>query len=713
MLGLKRKIEQALRFFHFESWFRLLFLCVVVGIIAGLAAFVFDQALAYVQFVLLDDWLFQTNSPDYAAWPMLVVPAIGGGLAGAFAVWLAPEATGHGTDAVIRAFHQEKGAIRARVPFMKAICSILSIGSGGSAGKEGPIVQMGAGFGSNLASLLRLSIRDRRILMLAGVAGGVGAIFKAPLGGALFAAEVLYRQPDFEHDAVIPGVISSVTAYSVFTSIEGYTRILYFRDPTGNEIPPVSFPSPHGGSFAELAHYAILSILCALVAFLFVKIMRMVSQGVFNKLPIPRFTKPAIGGLLLGALALALLFGLRNVEVPAGQVLGASHPSHIMVGGHGYLQDVLTSALDETQTDPYVALKLGGFLAVVVLAKILATAFTIGSGGSGGLLFPSLFLGGITGAAYAKFLRALHGFGWLPDSLAMTPQARAGMILVGMGGVFAACTKTPIASLVMVSEITGSYGLVVPLMLTCVSAYLLSHSFTMNEEQVAGIADSPAHRGDFQRNILEDIKVSEAIIESAKPEIFPAQTPFRTILERIKGSRASTFPFVDEKGCLLGVFSLNDIRQIMNEKELGSLVVAGDLGTTDVATVTLHSNLDEALRKFTQKNADELPVVEESASSRSGAHSMLLHFTRRPRGPVGSKRVIGMLSRRDLIAAYHRKLHALQLAEAQENKGSHVFVEALAAPAEETAAETKPAEHSPDASQPTPEMLIDPPEQGH
>src|SRR6185436_11859782 len=214
--------------------------------------------------------------------------------------------------------------------------------------------------------------------------------------------------------------------------------------------------------------------------------------------------------------------------------------------------------------------------------------------------------------------------------------------------VFAACTKTPIASLVMVSEITGSYGLAVPLMMTCASAYLLSRSFTLNEEQVPGISDSPAHRGDFLVNVLADIKVSDAILERTPPELFTADTPFNMVLERIKGSTATVFPIVDEKHCLVGIFSLGDIRQIMNEQSVGNLVVAGDLGRTDVAGVLLETNLDEVLRIFTRKNIDEIPVVEDADKHGDAGRTAISSVIRRPRGPVGSMKVIGMLSRRDL-----------------------------------------------------------------
>jgi CIC family chloride channel protein len=697
--SIRRKIELVAKIFDLGSWFRLFFLCLVVGVISGLGALALDKALLFVERLLLEHWIYETAAASYTAWPLIVVPALGGAAAGALAIWLAPEATGHGTDEVIRAFHNEKGYIRARLPLIKGLCSIFTIGTGGSAGKEGPIVQIGAGFGSSIARLLRLSIRDRRILMLAGVAGGIGAIFRAPLGGALFAAEMLYRDPDFEHDAVIPGVISSVTAYSVFTAVAGYDPVLPLK------YVQLTFPSDGGSSGAELMHYALLSVLCALVAFLFVKSLRLLENRFFDALPVPKFIKPAIGGALLGALTLALMLTIR-------EPLGTPHPQQIMTGGHWYLQQVVKNALDITPCHARASLMMAGFLGIIVLGKILATGLTTGSGGSGGLLFPALFLGGVTGGAYAKFMRALNDMGWLHSYFALTPTARAGMVLVGMGGVFAACTKTPIASLVMVSEITGSYGLAVPLMMTCASAYLLSRSFTLNEAQVPGISDSPAHRGDFMVNVLAEIKVADAITDSHEPEIFAADTPFNEVLERIKVSSASVFPIVDENQCLVGSFSLGDIRQIMDQKSVGNLVVAGDLGSSDVAGVTMDQHLDAALRIFTQKNLDEIPVVERLAP-KENARTTISAVVKRPRGPVGTMRVIAMLSRRDLIVAYHRRVMALERADAAESTGSAVFEDGQAASEQPLVLTVElPAPESNSVRHPEANLLDEPPEIG-
>lgn len=701
-------LERVARFFHLESWFRLLMLCVLVGVVAGAGAIAFEAALNAVHFYVLEGFLFKFDNESNERWFFLLVPTLGGALAGFVALAFAPEATGHGTDSVIRAFHREKGEIRARVPLIKSICSLLTIGSGGSAGKEGPIAQIGAGFGSALGSLLRLSIRDRRLLMLAGVAGGIGAIFKAPLGGALFAAEVLYRDPDFEHDAVIPGVISSVTAYSVFTAVYGHSKIL---DVSGAG-KPLTYPSPGGHPLMELIHYGILSVLCALVAWLLIQMLMYFQERFFKRLPVPAPLKPGLGGLMLGGLTLIFVYSVASEHFGNGAgAPGTAKAEYIMGGGYRYLQSIANAALDPKMYSTWDAMKVAGFLLAVAMTKIVATSFTLGSGGSGGVLFPALFLGGVTGGAYAQFIRALSGFSWFPEKLVLPPNARAGMILVGMSGVFAAATKTPIASLVMVSEITGSYGLVVPLMICCASAYVLSHSFTISLEQVRGIADSPAHRGDFLLDILEGITVQDAMAGRAVPDTIPASMPFAQVLERIKQSSASSFPIVDDSGYLIGVFSLSDIRQILNERAVGQLIVAGDLGTPDTTSVHLETKLDEALRLFTRKNVDEIPVVVSDSLENSASRTRVSKIVKIPRGPVGTARVIGMLSRRDLISAYHKRLSEIKEIGARESHGSNVFtVEEI--PLEENKVKTvlRPARPPSSAANPGLEMFEEPPE---
>ncbi|MCW8133724.1 MAG: chloride channel protein [Planctomycetota bacterium] len=627
----------------------------VVGIAAGLVGVAFDRGLHFLYHEIFVETLNKTQPGSIVSLIMLLgIPSFSMLIVGIIAWKWCPEVRGGGTDDVIRAFHRGQGYIPGKVPWFKTIATILTIGSGGSAGKEGPTAQIGAGVGSFIGSSFGLSKRDRRILMLAGCAGGLGAVLRAPLGGALFAAEMLYREPDFEHDAVIPGVICSVTAYSVFTAILGANPALQFST-TSAGWPP-TYPSAGGSMVGEFLHYAILSLLCAMVSLTMVRGIRFIKENVFRKLNVPEFTKPAIGGLMLGALTAVVMM-----------TMGVA-PSCIMGEGRIFMRQMIEATLSNHPTAAYTI----SALIVIMFCRIVATGFTVGSGASGGLLFPILLVGGLTGAAYAGTLHEMRD--WLPASLTPTAGARAGMIMVAMGGLFCGCTKTPIASLVLISELSGSYGLVVPLMLCCASTYLLTTSFSVEEEQVANIADSPAHRGDFLINVLEDIRVKDALTGRVKPEPIPADLTYNKVLERIKHSSASTFPIVDEEGYLVGIFSLSDIRQIMNEQAVGSLVVAGDLGSTNVPTVTLDMRLSEALTLFTQRSIDELPVVE--VVDRDGDHAGRSARKLKPRGAVGSKRVIAMLTRHDLIAAYRKRLSDLQ-SQDDSDKGSNVFESAM------------------------------------
>ncbi len=282
--------------------FRLTLLSIVVGVIAGLGAILFDELLATALRRLI--WPFTGYAepgPGAAAaaaaamgsvhsWRFLVIPVLGALVSGLIVYSLAPEAEGHGTDAMIESFHLGGGKIRKRVPIVKILASALTIGSGGSAGKEGPIAQIGSGFGSVFASALKLKPRERRILVLAGAAGGIGAIFQAPLGAALFAPEVLYRETEFEYEAILPCVISSIISYAVYTQLyKG--GALFFPG-------AVDFALP-----TELLPYAIFGVVCAAAGFVYVRAFYGLRDRFFEPLRINRFFKPALGGLMLGAIA--------------------------------------------------------------------------------------------------------------------------------------------------------------------------------------------------------------------------------------------------------------------------------------------------------------------------------------------------------------------------------------------------------------------------
>jgi CIC family chloride channel protein len=574
---------------------RWIFLGTLIGVVSGFGALVFNFfILRGTQFFMKDlvafllPKEFQGTSLLGASldqWMLLWIPALGGLLSGFIVFRFAPEAEGHGTDAMIDSFHKKKGMVRTRVPIVKTIASAITIGSGGSAGKEGPIAQIGSGFASFLGSLLKTDTRDRRIMLLAGAAGGISAIFKAPLGASLFATEVLYREPEFEFEAIIPSVTSSIVAYTVFTLVQGWETLFHVP-----RLVPAIAPT-------ELLIYGIFGVLAAGVGFFYIHIFYGMRDRFFKKLNLPRSLKPALGGLMLGGVAFFL-----------PQVLG---------GGYEWIQ----SAIDG---------KLPIWLMVsLVFAKIFATSFTISSGGSGGVFAPSLFIGAMLGGSYGGLCSKLF------PQLVINPGA---FVLVGMGGFFAGVAKVPIASLIMVAEMTGGYSLIVPLMIVSVISYLLLGSTSLYEKQVPSRVDSPAHTGDFAVDILEHISVKEALPPGRRVESIPEGMPFEEMMQLIANSNQQDFPVLNQSGHLTGIVSLTDMRKVMLERNLHRFLIAKDIATERVLTVTLGDSLKTALRKMTEAEIRELPVVSSE----------------------DSRTVVSMLSRKDIIRTYHDEIERLK-----------------------------------------------------
>ncbi|WP_233189449.1 chloride channel protein [Geothermobacter hydrogeniphilus] len=587
-------LKNFLREMDVRSMGRPLLLSSLVGIVAGLGALFFYAGVHWANELFLSGWAGYHPPPistDLSAaspiislameyrWFLFLIPALGGLVSGYLVFKYAPEAEGHGTDGAIDAFHNKGGQIRGRVPIIKSIASIVTIGTGGSAGKEGPIAQIGAGFGSFLAAKLKLDAADRRILLLAGMAGGIGATFRAPLGGALFAVEVLYQDPEFEHEGLIPSIIASIVAYSLFGSLTGWQPLLV--------TPHFVFEHPR-----ELVLFFVLGILCASVGKFYVKFFYGV-QKLFHAIRIDPIFKPAIGGLLLGLLALA---------VP--QVLGS---------GYGMVQAALYGK---------VAIWV---MLVVAFAKIVATSLTISSGGSGGVFAPSLVIGAMLGGAFGLAAEALF------PAMVLDPRA---YVLIGMAGFFAGVSNTPIATLIMVSELTGNYALLAPLMLVCVVAMIAFRKNTIYCKQVASRIDSPAHLGDFVIDVLEGLKVADLAEYGRKPHQVAEHKTLSDILEEIADAEGAYYPIVDSNGNMTGIFSVNDIRRILAEDLPPTLVLARDIANANVITARPDETLTDVLRKLTSRGLEEIPVMNISDPRK-------VHF---------------MLSRRAVLARYASEL---------------------------------------------------------
>jgi CIC family chloride channel protein len=594
-----RGIADKLRkIFDLESTGRVVAFSALVGIIAGLGAAGFYAGLRWFTDFALGygagyypppagyEPLLHTSHLPERWWAVVLIPSLGGLVCGLLVYTFAPEAEGHGTDAVVGAFHRQQGRIRARVPLIKTVASIVTIGSGGSAGREGPIAQIGAGFGSFLATKLRLTDWERRLLILAGTAGGLGAIFRAPLGGALFAVEVLYSSTAIEFSGLVPCVVSSVVAYSVFAAIFGPA-------PAFSTTPGLTFQGP-----SQLPFFLAFAVACALVGFLYVWCFYGLRDHFFRRLPIPRHVRPALGGLLLGVVALKF--------------------PQIMAGGYGWIQQAL---------DGNLPLAL---MAMLLVAKILVTSFTISSGGSGGVYAPSLFIGAMLGGSFGLLCNRLF------PGVAPQPEA---FVLVGMGGFFAGVAKVPLTALIMVSEMSGSYTLFVPLMLvSVVNVAILSSRWTLYEEQVPSLVDSPAHLGDYVVDVLERMKVREVYNPQRAPHLIHENLPLPKVLQLVAGSTENYFPVVDQQNQLVGIFSLRDIRSALVGNGAGNLVLASDLATSPAVVLTPDDNLHTALRLYTQRQIEEIPVV-------------------RPENP---RSVICMLRRDEVIAAYDQRLADLR-----------------------------------------------------
>lgn len=528
---------------------------------------------------------------------LLVVPAFGGLISGLLVYRFAPEAEGHGTDAAIRAYHRRRGQIPPRVPIIKLLASSITLSTGGSAGREGPIAQIGAGFGSVLGGLLKLSDRERRILLAAGMSAGIGGIFRAPLAGALFAAEVLYSGPEIEADVIIPALISSIVSYVIYCSVYGFGHL--FAGTAGFD-----FSNP-----LELGPYMVLGLAMAFAAILYVRSFNAIS-AFWHGLKISRYLRPVLGGLLVGAIGAGLY--LLTDDLAALSVMGS---------GYGLLGDAVQASGDAFS--PAI-----GILLLVGFGKMLTTGITIGSGGSGGVFGPAMVIGGCLGAVVGTLFHQ-----WIPD---IVPNVGP-FTIVGMAGFFAGAANTPISTLIMVADMTGNYSLLLPSMLVVSMCLFMAHRWTIYPEQVPSRVDSPAHRGEFMVDVLEDMRVEGVYSRERQVQTVFPETSLRQILDLITHTQQHYFPIVDHAGRMTGIFSLNDLREVLYDQELVDLIVAQDLSPERVLWVTPEDSLDRALGLVTMKNIDEIPVVDSESE----------------------RRLLGMLSRRDIIASYHQKVRNL------------------------------------------------------
>jgi len=543
-----------------------LLLPITVGIITGLFAVMFVYAIDFITHYVLEVLVgyvqplpagegAREHFTFYPERPYLLplTVALGGLISGLLTYFLSPESAGVGTDAAIKAYHsRDKLSIKSSI--LKLVTSAVTIGTGGTSGREGPIALIGAGVGSTVGDLFRLSHKEKRIALAIGLGAGVAAIFKAPLAGAIISAEVFFRK-DFEVDALIPGFIASVTSYSVFGVFFGFQPIFSAQIPELLNIKPL-----------HLLAYAGLGLVCALVVRVFTFVFFRVKEE-FDRRTIPAYLKPAVGGFLAG-------------------LIGAFVP--VSIGnGYGWLQLIMDGKLADLS-----------FIVLGIVAVVLGVSFTLGSGMSGGVFGPSVMIGGLVGAAYSialneQYLLSLH----VPS-----------FTIVGMVSLFAGAAKAPLSTLILIAEMTGGYELLVPAMISVSISYFLSGRRSIFPSQVDTRLDSPAHMDEWGLLILEKLKVKNYMSDPITIKPYSSvEEACRLMMDRMIGG----IPVVNG-GRLVGIITKSDVMAVPPENR--KKVKVHEVMSTNLVVITPDSTLAEAFRLMTSKGIGRLPVVDKKGS---------------------------------------------------------------------------------------------------
>jgi len=544
-----------------------LLLSTAIGIVAGLGSVVFFYAIEWcTEFFLGQIVGYMPPSPIGEGstslvtmtrpWVLPLITSVGGLISGLIVFTLAPEAEGHGTDAAIEAIHKKGGAIRARIPLIKLVASAITIGSGGSGGREGPAAQISAGFGSLMGKWLKLDVQNRRIAVAAGIGAGIGAIFRAPLGGALLSAEILYIH-DLEVEVLIPGLIASIVGYSIFGAFFGYTPIF-------GAMPQIGFDQP-----IQLIYYALLGVICGLVGILYAKSFYG-THTLFNRLALPRWLKPTIGGLLVGLMGLALPACLHM--------------------GYGWVQIAMGS--QASLLPLWVVL-------VLPFAKILSTSLSISSGGSGGIFGPGMVIGGMLGASFWRlFSPVFHGM----------PTDPAPFVIIGMIGVFGGIAHAPLAVMLMVAEMTGNLSLLAPAMIVVAISTAICGNITIYRSQIVDRASSPAHRVRMSFPLLSSLLVRDAVTPC---DTLSADLPISEAIPCFDRNPDSGLVVLDESGKFAGVVTRQKL-DMLSPELIASAPIRKIIGG-DSLLLNPEDHMDAALAQLTARGLSWAPVVQDGS----------------------------------------------------------------------------------------------------
>lgn len=553
------------------------FLAIIVGLAGGFGAVGFRYLINFVQtlsYGSADNLLVVVQSiPWYLR---ISVPAFGGLLVGLLVYFFAREAKGHGVPEVMEAVAVKGGVIRKRLVVVKSLASAICIGTGGSVGREGPIVQIGSAIGSSIGQILQVSADRMRTLVGCGAAAGIAATFNAPIAGSMFALEIILG--DFGLATFSPIVISSVTATAVSRHYLG-------------DFPAFIVPNYELVSAWEFPLYISLGLFCAVIAFIFIKALYRV-EDLFDAVSFPEYLKAGVGGLILG---------VAGMVFP--QILGV---------GYGAIDLSLVQELS------------WWLLLLLVVIKILATSITIGSGGSGGIFAPSLFLGAMAGGFFGVMVHGIF------PNITASPGAYG---IVGMGAVVSATTHGPLTAILMLFEMTGDYKIILPLMITCIVSSLAVQKLLKESIYTLKLIRRGVDiREGREVNILKSIKVEDVMNSSV--ETVPEGMGLERFSHMASKSKYNSFPVIDAAGRLAGILSFNDYSDAIFNEDLLDLIIARDIATKKVVTVTTEDNLYRALERITHKDFSIMPVVS----------------------PEDQLKLEGVLTRRDIIGAYDKAI---------------------------------------------------------
>jgi CIC family chloride channel protein len=555
----------------------LIILASVVGVGGGFGAIIFRELIGFFNHMFFGyGKTILSSATSY--WIILIplIPALGGLLVGPLTYRWAKETRGHGVPEVMEAVALKGGVIRPKVAVVKSLASSICIGSGGSAGREGPIVQIGSALGSTLGQFFKMSGERMKILVGCGAAAGISATFNAPIAGVLFALEVILG--DFAIQTFGPVIISSFVASVISRAFLG-------------NFPAFLVPAYDLVSVWEIPLYMVLGLLAGGVSVLFIRFLYR-SDDLFESLKIKGHLKPALGGLLLG-------------------IIAVFYPQIFGVGYEG-----IKAALHEEM--------FWGVMFLLIFFKIVATSLTLGSGGSGGIFAPSLFIGAMLGGFFGNVVHTLF------PQVAAAPGAYA---LVGMSAVVAGTTHATLTAMLIIFEMTGDYRIILPLMLASVLSTLLANRLSKESIYTLKLVRKGISlKGGRDVSILTSTFVREVMSRSW--ETISQSMPMGQLLRLVEESRFSFYPVVNSTGGLEGILSLQDVKRLITKRGLEDLVIVKDVMPGYVQTLIEDETLASALQKFGLQDVEALPVVDKE----------------------NPRKLVGVLKRSDIVTFYNKKL---------------------------------------------------------